>query len=125
MFSKKHDVLCRSIITVMLLLLWLPFQTVTDTMSDIWRTLVKWNQYVREYETTLLGRPQVTANAGTCISGVSPFAAAKSQTFSPQKEHTVQDFRPTRSQGDHAACTEGLYKHSVPCNVTVVPVLQP
>jgi hypothetical protein len=44
----------RSVILTSLLFLWLPFGVAKDTMADIWHILLKWNQYVREYERSSL-----------------------------------------------------------------------
>ncbi len=73
--SSQHCPCCRSVILTCMLLFWLPFGLVTDTLTDIWHVLMKWNQYVMEYEKVSLG------NDGT--GAQSPFADAKVQTSHP------------------------------------------
>ena len=55
-----------------LLFLWLPFGVVQDTIADVWHILLKWNQYVREYEKSSLHQAVTGAR--------SPFADASAQT---------------------------------------------
>ena len=55
-----------------LLFLWLPFGVVKDTVADIWHILLKWNQYVREYERSSLHQAVTGAR--------SPFADVSAQT---------------------------------------------
>jgi len=62
----------RSVILTSLLFLWLPFGVVTDTVADVWHILLKWNQYVREYERSSLHQAVTGAR--------SPFADVSAQT---------------------------------------------
>lgn len=62
----------RSVILTSLLFLWLPFGVVKDTIADIWHILLKWNQYVREYERSSLHQAVTGAR--------SPFADVSAQT---------------------------------------------
>lgn len=62
----------RSVILTSLLFLWLPFGVVKDTTADIWHILLKWNQYVREYERSSLHQAVTGAK--------SPFADVSAQT---------------------------------------------
>ena len=81
----------RSVITSCLSIVWLPFGVVTDTVADIWHILLKWNQYVREYENTSLRKVATEAS--------SPFAQVDAPTSevhqrspaeqNPQKLSTV------------------------------------
>ena len=45
---------CRSLVLTCLLVFWVPFGTIFDIAIDIWHVLLKWNQYVGEYEMTSL-----------------------------------------------------------------------
>ena len=85
---------------IALLLLWLPFQAVSDMFTDVWRILVKWNQYVREYESTALGTAEESGSR-PAPNTANPFAEAASQvTASPQRSAASQELPPYGTQGD-------------------------
>ena len=54
--TAKQSSHCRSVVVAFLLLFWWPFGTVVNTFSDVWHILLRWNQYVSEYEMSSLSK---------------------------------------------------------------------
>lgn len=111
---------CRSLIVTALLLLCLPFQAVSDTFTDVWRVLAKWNQYVREHETSLLGKTEPDRGTRFVPETATPFTEAAPQLdTSPQKPLASQELHPIATQGQcrKQACLPCGMKalHSVVC----------
>lgn len=77
----------RSVITSCLLIVWLPFGVVTDTVADICHILLKWNQYVREYENNSLRKVATEAS--------SPFAQVDT-TASDVHHHSLTEQSPQK-----------------------------
>ena len=63
--------ICRSVVVAFLLLFWWPFGTVVNTFSDVWHILLRWNQYVSEYEMSSLSKSSTGSE--------TPFANTKLQ----------------------------------------------